>query len=136
MQQLLKAIYYNQFAKIKEKILFFDWLNTYLHKHRITIPDYHPSLCAIEGQVKLWHNPITKQSTVFVHPPLHTISILIPKNDSAVATPFKNPWEGDREKDSQETQIFFDEIRKIIEQNNYSNQILHPMATQIDSIST
>jgi len=32
--------------------------------------------------------------------------------------------------------VFFDETRKIIEQNNYSNQILHTMATQLDSTTT
>ena len=46
----------------------------------------------------------------------------------------KNPQEGHRE--NQETQKILDETRKIIEQNNYSNQILHMMAIQVDSMTT
>ena len=70
MQQSLKTVYYNQLAKIKENISLFDWLNAYLQKHQISIPNYHPSICAIERQAKLWHSPITKQPTIFVHPRL------------------------------------------------------------------
>ena len=32
MQQLLKIIFYNQLATIKENVPLFDWLNTYLRK--------------------------------------------------------------------------------------------------------
>ena len=40
MQQLSKIIYYSQLVKIKENIHFFDWLNDFLPKHQISIPNY------------------------------------------------------------------------------------------------
>jgi len=89
VQQLLKTMYYNQLAKIKENIPFFDRLNTYLQKHWNIIPDYHPLICAIERLAKLCHNLVTKQSTVSIRPPLNTISIPVSKDDSVTATPFK-----------------------------------------------
>ena len=41
MQQLFKTIYYTQLAKIEENIPFFDWLNDFLPKHQISIPNYN-----------------------------------------------------------------------------------------------
>ena len=53
MQLLLKTIYYNQLTKLR-KYTFFDQLNNYLNKHKLFIPSYNPSHCAIKRQAKIW----------------------------------------------------------------------------------
>ena len=62
-----------------------------MQEHRIVIPDYHLSVCAIEHRTKLWHNPVTKKSTVSVRVALNTISIPIYKDDYVIALHSKSP---------------------------------------------
>ncbi|KAI5663558.1 hypothetical protein M9H77_22881 [Catharanthus roseus] len=63
-----------------------------------------------------------------IHPPLQSLRIDTPSGE-IIASPFK------RGKDNDDS-IQIDDIRKIYHQNNYSNQILHTIATQVDSLSS
>jgi len=66
MQQLFKNIYYTQLAKIKENIPFFNWLNDFLSKHQVSIPNYNKFSCATKQN--LWHNLLIKETTASTHP--------------------------------------------------------------------
>ena len=63
-----------------------------------------------------------------VYPPLQSIQITT-NEGQITASPFK------RGKDGNES-VNIEDIKKIYHQNNYSNQMLHYIAQQIDSLST
>ncbi|KAI5681992.1 hypothetical protein M9H77_03220 [Catharanthus roseus] len=63
-----------------------------------------------------------------IHPPLQSLRLDTSEGE-IVASPFK------KGKDSDDS-IKMEDIRKIYHQNNYSNQILHTIATQVDSLSS
>ncbi|KAI5683613.1 hypothetical protein M9H77_04841 [Catharanthus roseus] len=63
-----------------------------------------------------------------IHPPLQSLRLDTPEGE-LIASPFK------KGKDSNDS-INMEDIRKIYHQNNYSNQILHTIATQVDSLSS
>ncbi|KAI5659783.1 hypothetical protein M9H77_28576 [Catharanthus roseus] len=63
-----------------------------------------------------------------IHPPLQSLRLDTPDGE-IIASPFK------KGKDTDDS-LNMDDIRKIYHQNNYSNQILHTIATQVDSLSS
>ena len=64
MQLLLKTIYFNQLARIKENNPFFDWLNNYLKRHKHFNPNDNPYDCAVKGHDMIWQK-IHKNSKKF-----------------------------------------------------------------------
>ena len=69
-----------------------------------------------------------KHCDLYSYPPLQSIKITTNEGE-VTASPFK------RGKNNNEP-VNIEDIKKIYHQNNYSNQMLHTIANQIDSLST
>ena len=125
----VRELWYAEMNKLKVNIPYFTWFHCYLNSQDFVNPF---DMKAIEVQTRLtktW-NLIPSGTVNSVHPPLQGIIINTP-DEEVKAEPFKK---GGKDSDSSSTNLR--DIKKIYEQNNYSNQILHTIATQVDTLHT
>ena len=115
------------YKQTKINFNFEIWLEYYLIKQGIQNP-YNQSRINVQTSLyKKWQLSDGKNVTS-IYPPLQSIQITTSEGQIA-ASPFK------RGKDNNEP-VNIEDIKKIYYQNNYSNQMLHTIAQQIDSLST
>ena len=124
----LRTVWYKDMEKRQITIPFFLWFDLY-YTHSGMSDLFNQSAVNVQTNLqKKWqlNNGTIVQS---VHPPLTGLQLSVPEGE-VQAAPFKNGREGN-DKDS----VVLEDIKKIYHQNNFSNQILHTISTQIDHIS-
>lgn len=105
---------------------FFIWFPTFVSKKGIQNVFTIPSLNVQTNLLKVWHFQSGSQVSS-IHPPLDDIKILL-KGDTIMATPFRKGREGD-------TSIKLDDLKKVHQQVNYTNTLLHTIADQLNHVS-
>ena len=104
-------------------ILMFTYFDIYAAKNNI---DYH--FAEISMFQKDW-NTTNEKKVVFTRPPLEEIKITV-QGTEVIASPFKktNP------KDDENRYSNLKDVKGIQQQNNYTNQILGTISSQLDII--
>ena len=124
----IRDVWYKDMNTIQINIPFFTWFLLFCEKQGIANPY---SQNHIFVQTKLQKNWVLKdgQTISSVHPPLQNITF--PYYDREIkASPFK---EGRVDQTDKTPNV--EDIIKIYHQNNFTNQILHTVATQVDQLS-
>ncbi|KAL2485541.1 movement protein [Abeliophyllum distichum] len=112
--------FWEEFYSYPEDISFFEWsyLKTFKQK---------PTINTFQDKSKVWKT-IFENTFQSVHPPLE--EIVIPKGDvKVIASPLKQISDK-REHDNPTIK----DIKNIQQQNNYTNILLHSVATQLNQI--
>ncbi|KAK8956852.1 hypothetical protein KSP39_PZI001594 [Platanthera zijinensis] len=106
------------------------WLEFYFSTEGISSPFTHSSINVQTSLHTKWR--LADNTTITaITPPLQTVQLTTPDGHDVTATPFKKGRDGP---DSAPLQL--DDIRKLYQQNNYTNQLLHTISTQITSLHT
>ncbi|KAI5664172.1 hypothetical protein M9H77_23495 [Catharanthus roseus] len=128
-QDKIKQEWISDINRLNTPFDFFCWLEYFLIKQGFEETDFFKisHINVHTCLAKKWKlsdgNTVTQ-----IHPPLQSLRLDTPSGE-IIASPFK------KGKDTDDS-IHMDNIRKIYHQNNYSNQILHTIATQVDSLSS
>ncbi|KAI5676513.1 hypothetical protein M9H77_07463 [Catharanthus roseus] len=125
-QERIKQEWINDINRLNIPFDFFCWFEYFTIKLGIEEDPFKISYINVQTSLaKKWK--LNDGSLITqIHPPLQTIRLDTPDGE-IIASPFKKGKDND---DS----IKMDDIKKIYHQNNYSNQILHTIAKQVDSL--
>ena len=128
IRDIIRKTWYNDMDRIKKNMPFFDWFNSYLENYEIRNAYRLPSIEVVTKLTKTW-NLLPFGTTQSVHPPLRGIKIVTNEGE-VTAEPFKN----DKVLPTDSKDATTEDIKKIFQQNNYSNQILHTIASQVNLV--
>ncbi|KAK9741649.1 hypothetical protein RND81_03G119500 [Saponaria officinalis] len=125
----IRDIWYKDMRKFKVNIPFFLWFDLYCQKIDIINPFSYSSIQVQSKLTKNW--TLTDGRTVTsVHPPPK--SFKFSQGETEVEA---HPYKVGRTNQSTDPVVVSD-IIKVYQQNNYSNQILQTIASQVDHVST
>ena len=122
----LREQWYQYMNQLQINIPFFIWLSSICKDKGINYPFQEIDMNTYV--TKTWKT-LNNQNIISVHPPLETIAFNH-ENTSVIATPFKSII-NDTNDNQPSTKL---DIKNIHCQNNYSNQILSTIASQLDRI--
>ena len=105
---------------------FFLWFLTFASKRGIQNVYTIPSHNVQTNLLKVWHFQ-NGSSISSVHPPQDDLKLLL-KGDTILVTPFLKGWEGN-------DCVKLDDLKKVHQQLDYTNTILHTIADQLNHVS-